>query len=337
MLDIQKLSFDPLVDALKAVAEPTRLRLVLLLARSDLTVSELTTILGQSQPRISRHLKLLVESGVLARYQEGAWAYFRVSDDASVVGLVRSLLSWADEADSTIARDGERLEAVRAERARRAADYFARNAGSWDRIRALHAADADVEQALLAALGSKRIGTLLDIGTGTGRILELLAPRCERAVGIDASREMLAIARAKLDAADIANAQVRQGDVYHLPVERQAFDLVTVHQVLHYLDDPQAAIAEAARAVAPGGRLAIVDFAPHELEFLRAEHAHLRLGFSDATLAGYLEEAGLELVGIDHLVSSGGETGELTVTICIAKDPRLLVATTAAAHQTLVS
>ncbi|MEC5324089.1 ArsR/SmtB family transcription factor [Aurantimonas sp. A3-2-R12] len=337
MLDIQKLSFEPLVDALKAVAEPTRLRLVLLLARSDLTVSELTTILGQSQPRISRHLKLLVESGVLARYQEGAWAYFRVSDDASVVGLVRSLLSWADEADPLIERDGERLEAVRAERARRAADYFARNAGRWDRIRALHAADAEVERALLAALGTKRIGTLLDIGTGTGRILELLAPRCERAVGIDASREMLAIARAKLDAANIINAQVRQGDAYHLPVERQAFDLVTLHQVLHYLDDPQAAIAEAARAVAPGGRLAIIDFAPHELEFLRAEHAHLRLGFSEATLVGYLEEAGLEQVSIDHLVSSGGETGELTVTICIAKDPRLLVAATASARQTFVS
>ncbi len=337
MLDIQKLSFDRLVDALKAVAEPTRLRLVLLLARSDLTVSELTTILGQSQPRISRHLKLLVESGVLARYQEGAWAYFRVSDDASVVGLVRSLLSWADEADPMIERDGERLEAVRAERARRAADYFARNAGHWDRIRALHAADAEVERALLAALGNKRIGTLLDIGTGTGRILELLAPCCERAVGIDASREMLAIARAKLDAAQIVNAQVRQGDAYHLPVEREAFDLVTLHQVLHYLDDPQAAIAEAARAVAPGGRLVIIDFAPHELEFLRAEHAHLRLGFSEATLVGYLEEAGLEQVSIDHLVSSGGETGELTVTICIAKDPRLLVAATASARQTLVS
>ncbi|EAS51545.1 transcriptional regulator, ArsR family [Aurantimonas manganoxydans SI85-9A1] len=337
MLDIQKLSFGRLVDALKAVAEPTRLRLVLLLARSDLTVSDLTAILGQSQPRISRHLKLLVESGVLTRYQEGAWAYFRLSEEASVSGLVHAVLNWADEADPVVERDSERLDAVRVERARRAADYFARNAGSWDTIRALHASDAEVEQALLAALGNKRIGTLLDVGTGTGRMLEVLAPRCERAVGIDASREMLAIARAKLDSAGIGNAVVRQGEAYHLPVERQAYDLVTIHQVLHYLEDPQAAVAEAARAVAPGGRLAIIDFAPHELEFLRAEHAHLRLGFSDDTLAGYLDDAGLELVSLDHLVSSGDETGELTVTICIARDPRLLVAGDSPNRTTLVS
>lgn len=337
MLDIQKLSFGRLVDALKAVAEPTRLRLVLLLARSDLTVSDLTAILGQSQPRISRHLKLLVESGVLTRYQEGAWAYFRLSEEASVSGLVHAVLNWADEADPVVERDSERLDAVRVERARRAADYFARNAGSWDTIRALHASDAEVEQALLAALGNKRIGTLLDVGTGTGRMLEVLAPRCERAVGIDASREMLAIARAKLDSAGIGNAVVRQGEAYHLPVERQAYDLVTIHQVLHYLEEPQAAVAEAARAVAPGGRLAIIDFAPHELEFLRAEHAHLRLGFSDDTLAGYLDDAGLEMVSLDHLVSSGGETGELTVTICIARDPRLLVAGDGPNRTTLVS
>ncbi|MEH6718294.1 MAG: metalloregulator ArsR/SmtB family transcription factor [Aurantimonas endophytica] len=326
MLDIRKLSFGSFVDALKAVAEPTRLRLVLLLARNDLTVSELTSILGQSQPRISRHLKLLVESGVLLRYQEGAWAYFRVSDEATMSGLVRTLVGWVDEGDPEIRRDLERLESVRADRARRAASYFASNAGHWDRIRALHASDAEVEHALLDALGTRRIGTLLDIGTGTGRLLELLAPRCERAVGVDASREMLAIARTKLDQAGIANALVRQGDAYHLPVERQAFDLVTIHQVLHYLDDPAAAVAEAARAVAPGGRMAIIDFAPHSLEFLRAEHAHLRLGFSDESLTGYLEEAGLEPVSIQHLVSKGEQTGELTVTLCIARDPRLLVA-----------
>ena len=326
MLDAQKLSFDPFVDILKAVAEPTRLRLVLLLARGDLTVSELTTILGQSQPRISRHLKLLVELRVLSRHSEGAWAFFGLSDEATVSGFVRMLTGWADPADPTFERDRERLEAVRAERARRAAAYFDRNAGSWDRIRTLHAADEEVEAALLKALGRKRIGTFLDIGTGTGRIVELLAPRCERGIGVDASREMLAIARAKLEAAGVANAQVRQGDAYHLPVDREAFDLVTLHQVLHFLEDPAAAIAEAARALAPGGRLAIIDFAPHELEFLRAEHAHRRLGFSDETLTGYLEDAGLEIVSIDHLVSTGGETGDLTVTILIARDPRILIA-----------
>ena len=328
MLDFQRLSFDGLVDTLKAMAEPTRLRLVLLLSRSDLTVSDLTLILGQSQPRISRHLKLLVEAGVLSRYQEGAWAYFRLADAAAGTGLVTAMTGWIDAGDPVVQRDAERLDAVRAERARRAADYFARNAESWDRIRSLHASDEDVEAALLSALGDKRIETLLDIGTGTGRILQLLAPRCGRAVGIDASREMLALARAKLDEMGIANAQVRQGEVYRLPVDREAFDLVTLHQVLHYLEDPQAAVAEAARAIAPGGRLAIIDFSPHTQEFLRTDHAHLRLGFSAAVLAGFVEAAGLEVESINYLSASGGEVGELTVAICIARDCRLQMAGT---------
>ncbi|MCB8836537.1 metalloregulator ArsR/SmtB family transcription factor [Aurantimonas sp. VKM B-3413] len=332
MLDIPRFPFDPLVDALKAVAEPTRLRLVILLSEFDLTVSELTAILGQSQPRISRHLKLLAEAGLVVRYQEGAWAYFRVSHEASSAGLVRSMLGWVDEADPVIRRDAERLEEVRRQRAQRAADYFARNAASWDRIRALHASDTDVEAALLAALGRKRFDTLLDIGTGTGRMLELLAPRAERAVGIDASREMLGVARAKLDTAGIANAQVRLGDAYHLPVDRHGFDLAVVHQVLHFLDDPAAAVREAAAALSPGGRLAVIDFAPHELEFLRSDHAHMRLGFSDETLTGYAEAAGLETISIDHLVSKGGETGDLTVTILIAQDRLRLVAGAEPAH-----
>lgn len=326
MLDIQKLAFDAVTDVLKAVAEPTRLRLTLLLSQGDLTVSELTTILGQSQPRISRHLKLLVESGILCRYQEGAWAYFGVADDAAMAGIVRPLLALVDPTDPVAQRDRERLDAVRAERARRAADYFARNAGSWDRIRALHVPDAEVERALLEALGPKRFEALLDIGTGTGRLIELLAPLCARALGIDASREMLAIARAKLEAAGITHAQVRQGDAYHLPVERGSMDLVTIHQVLHYLDDPAAAVAEAARALAPGGRLAVIDFAPHAFEFLREEHAHLRLGFSDETLRGFLEHAGLEIVRLDHLTSGSATSTDLTVTLCIARDPRILVA-----------
>ena len=338
MLDLKKLSFARLVDALKAVAEPTRLRLVLLLSRSDLTVSDLTAILGQSQPRISRHLKLLVESGVLSRYQEGAWAYFRLSEEAILAGLVRSLLEWTDPADPMIQRDGERLEDVRTARARKAADYFARIADSWDLVRSLHASDEEVEGALVEALGDKHFDTLLDIGTGTGRILQLLACRCERAVGIDASREMLAVARANLESAGIANAQVRQGEIHHLPVERQAFDLVTLHQVLHYLDDPEAAVAEAARSIAPGGRLAIIDFAPHAHEFLRARST-LMCGwaFRTQTLTAFVEAAGLEPVFIRHLVSSGDDVGELTVTICIARDPRRLVAADQTHRQTLVS
>ncbi|WP_279481609.1 metalloregulator ArsR/SmtB family transcription factor [Aureimonas sp. SK2] len=315
-------SFDAAVEMLKALAEPTRFRLVLLVSDQDLTVSDLTAILGQSQPRISRHLKLLVEAGVVVRHQEGSWAYFRLSDQPLAARLVQSLKDSVRDEDGALARDAERLAAVRRERADRAASYFARNAAQWDRIRSLHVPDAEVEQALLGALRpAGRFELHLDVGTGTGRMLELLAPLCDRAIGIDASREMLAIARAKLDAAGVTQSTVRQGDVYRLPGPRGGFDLVTLHQVLHYLDDPAAAIRECAGALRPGGRLAVVDFAPHTLEFLRAEHAHLRLGFSESTLRQLMRGAGLDVESLDILPPLDGEAGRLTVTVVVGRRP----------------
>ena len=321
MLSTTGLSFERTVDVLRAIGEPTRLRVVALLSRGDLTVSDLTSILGQSQPRMSRHLKLLGEAGVVARHQEGAWAYFHLSDDAPVVNLVRAALSRIDGSDALLAEDAGRLDAVRRARAQRAAAYFAKVAKDWDRLRSLHVPDAEVERALLAALGPEPIGALLDVGTGTGRMLELLAPRCGRAVGVDASREMLTIARAKLDAGNLVNASVRQGDAYRLAVEPGRFDLVTIHQVLHYVDDPAGVVREATRALQPGGRLAVVDFAPHSLEFLR-DQAHLRLGFSEATLRGYLEAAGLAVEEIAMLAPAQASPNQLTVIVCVARDTR---------------
>ncbi|BDA85614.1 ArsR family transcriptional regulator [Aureimonas sp. SA4125] len=316
------LSFDTTIVALKALGEPTRLRLVRLLSRNDLTVTDMTTILGQSQPRISRHLKLLVESQILTRYQEGAWAYFRLTESTTIARFVRSVLATIATGEPSLMRDDERLEAVRVARAERAAGYFAENAGHWDKIRLLHVPDADVEKALLAAVGTAPLGSFLDIGTGTGRMIELFASRAKRAVGVDASREMLQVARAKLDAAGLSNAQVRQGDCYRLPVPRDSFDLVMLHQVLHFLDDPAAAIREAAATLQPGGRLVVVDFAPHRLEFLREEQAHLRLGFERETVAGYLVDAGLDVVDIEVLGPAGKGIDQLTVSIWLAQDRR---------------
>ena len=313
-------SFDDAVEMLKALAEPTRFRLVLLVSEQDLTVSDLTAILGQSQPRISRHLKLLVEAGMVERHQEGSWAYFRLSDRPLAARLVHSLKASVGDDDGALSRDAERLTEVRRERAERAASYFARNAEHWDRIRSLHVPDVDVERALMGALATAgRFEAHLDVGTGTGRMLELLAPFSERAIGVDASREMLAIARAKLDAAGVTQATVRQGDVYRLPGPRGGFDLVTLHQVLHYLDDPAAAIRECANALSPGGRLAVVDFAPHDLEFLRADHAHLRLGFSEATLRQWMRGAGLAVESLQTLPPHDDEAGRLTVTVIVGR------------------
>ncbi|UFW62773.1 metalloregulator ArsR/SmtB family transcription factor [Rhizobium laguerreae] len=321
-----KLGLDALVDVLKAAGEPTRLRLLALLDGGDLTVTDLTEILGQSQPRISRHLKLLGEAELIERYQEGAWAYFRLKQDGKAAMLVRALLKHVSENDPTILRDGERLSQVKRQRAERAQAYFSRNAAEWDELRRLHAADEEVDAAVIRLLGSQPIDSLLDLGTGTGRILELLSGLYRRATGVDASRDMLSVARANLDKSRITKATVRHADILNLPFEGQNFDLVTIHQVLHFFDQPEIAIAEAARMLRPGGRLVVIDLAPHTLEYLRDEHAHVRLGFSHQAMSDWLRKAGLDVEQVVDL-HPGQQSGQgLTVTVWLARDPRRLMA-----------
>lgn len=284
---------DRLLRGMRAVAEPTRLRLLALCAHAELTVTELTQILGQSQPRVSRHLKLLVEAGLLDRFREGTWAFYRLSETQDCATLGRTVVDLMPPDDPTITLDLERLEAVQAARAKEAADYFRLNAIHWDRIRSLHVDDAEIEQAMLSLLRPAEVGELLDIGTGTGRMLLVYGARATRAVGIDLSREMLSVARVNLEKAGLRNCQVRLGDMYQLPVASESFDSAIIHQVLHYADAPGDVIAEAARILRPGGRLVVADFVPHREESLREEHAHRRLGFSDDELSGWLRRARL--------------------------------------------
>ena len=295
MADSIPLAVDTVIAALKAAGEATRLRILALLGEAELTVKDLTAILGQSQPRISRHLKLLTEAGLIDRYPEGAWVFYRLTDGGSGRRLTGDLFSLVDRNDPVLSRDRERLAAVKREHGEAARRYFTLNAADWDTIRALHVAEGAVEKAMREAIGARQFDSLLDLGTGTGRLLELFAPLYARAVGIDASTDMLAVARANLDRAGVANAQVRLGDIHTLPFPRNSFDVVTIHQVLHYLDQPERAIAEAARVLRPGGRLLIVDFAPHDLEFLREEHAHRRLGFAREPMRQWIEAPGLSL------------------------------------------
>ncbi len=284
---------DDYLTGLRAAAEPTRLRLLALCAEGEWTVSELTEILGQSQPRVSRHLKLLVDAGLLDRIREGTWAFYRLTGGGAGTRLGRGLLDMIPGDDATLALDRERLGAVKQARAGRAQAYFRKNAARWNQIRALYVGEAEVEKALGEAMAMDGVGDFLDIGTGTGRILELFGEEVERGLGIDLSREMLALARDNLERAGRHNCQVRHGDMYKLPLPSGSFDAIAIHQVLHYADDPAAAIAEAARVLRQGGRLVIVDFAPHHLEFLRLEHAHRRLGFSDDEIKGWCRAAGL--------------------------------------------
>ena len=284
---------DDFLAGLRAAAEPTRLRLLALCAEGELTVSELTEILGQSQPRVSRHLKLMVEAGLLERIREGTWAFYRLTGGDAGTRLGRRLVDMIPGDDAALALDRERLGAVKQARAGRAQAYFRKNAARWNEIRKLYVAEAEVEKALLEAMPMEGVGDFLDIGTGTGRILELFGGKVERGLGIDLSREMLALARANLERTGRHNCRVRHGDMYKLPLPSASFDAATIHQVLHYADHPAAAIAEAARVLRQGGRLVIVDFAPHDLEFLRLEHAHRRLGFSDDEVKGWCRAAGL--------------------------------------------
>ena len=284
---------EALLSALRAAGESTRLRLLALCAHSDLTVSELTQILGQSQPRISRHLKLLCEAGLLERNREGAWAYFRLPARGPLVDILRQLVDAIPQDDATLALDLQRLQAIIDGRAERAADYFRRNAEKWDRIRSLSIDDEAVENRLLEMLPAGSDSELLDIGTGTGRIVELLGPHVGRAIGIDLSQEMLLVARSKLETARLRHCSVRQGDMYQLPLSSASFDLVTLHQVLHYAERPSDVLAEAARVLRPGGRLLLVDFAAHSEDSLRESHAHHWLGFDDVEIAGWLASAGL--------------------------------------------
>ena len=284
---------EQLLTALRAAGEATRLRLLVLCAHSDLTVSELTQILGQSQPRVSRHLKLLCDAGLLDRRREGSWAYFRLAQRGAASELARILVDSLPGDDPTVGLDLERLQAIMDGRAAQAADYFRQNASQWDEIRSLHIDDAEVERQLLALLPTDTVRDLLDIGTGTGRIVEIFADRVEQAVGVDLSHEMLLVARSKLERARLRNCLVRHGDMYKLPLPGESFDAVTIHQVLHFAEQPGEVIREAQRVLRPGGRLVVVDFAAHEREALREEHAHRWLGFTDQQIGEWFGAAGL--------------------------------------------
>ncbi len=308
-----------LVAALKAAAEPTRLRILLLLSSGELTVKDLTRILDQSQPRISRHLKLLAEAGLVERFRDGSWVYFHVSDRTEGGRLTRRLLEAVDASDAVVRRDKDRAEALKRQRDQEALAYFQAHAADWDRIRSLYVPESAVEAAMLKALGPGPFRLLVDLGTGTGRMLELFSEHFERALGYDVSKSMLAYAQSRLAARAIDNAEVRHADILALPLKDGAAEAVIMHQVLHFLADPAAAMAEAARILAPEGRLVVVDFAPHDLDFLREAHAHKRLGIPPDHMRGWVEAAGLEIAGMEELHPAAQGDGQgLTVVLYVA-------------------
>ncbi len=289
----------------QALADPTRLRILALLRTMELSVGELAQLLGQSQPRVSRHVRILSDSGLVGRRKEGSWVYLQLADAKRTEPLFDLYQGLDSEAEQLFSADTARLDSIRADRAEAARRYFEAHAATWDIIRSLHIADAEIERAIAGLLADRPIGALLDIGTGTGRMLELFAPRAASAIGIDRSSEMLRLARVKLEEAGISGASLRQGDMYALPLGDRCADSIILHQVLHYAQQPGTAIAEAARVLAPGGRLLVIDFAQHDRAELKEQDAHLRLGFADDAMRGWFAAAGLELDRIERL--DGGE------------------------------
>jgi ArsR family transcriptional regulator len=306
-------------DIFKALGDPTRLRIARLLGAMELAVGELAQVLGQSQPRVSRHVGILCDAGLAERRREGSWVFLRQSESREpVIEAVQQLLALAESREPAFAAlceaDRRKLAAIRQSRETAAEAYFARHAGEWDELRALHSADAEVETRLAAALADSPLGTLLDIGTGTGRMAELFAPHAERIVALDKNLEMLRVARAKLQHLPAAQIELVQGDFADLPFPAASFDTVVLHQVLHFAPDPAPALAEAARVTRTGGRIAIVDFASHDHEELRTRHQHVRLGFSDRQMAELLRAAGFAPAAPVAL-----EGGPLVVKIWTAK------------------
>ena len=306
-----------LVTQLRAAGEITRARILALLAHGELSVGELAQVLNQSQPRLSRHLKFLTGAGLIERLPEGAWVFYRLPAEGGARALVDTLIASVDTHDPELKRDLDRLRDVKGERAEAAGQYFARVADEWDRLRALHYAEADIEKAVLAAAGPGPFDLVVDFGTGTGRMLTLFAGMARRVEGIDLSHQMLTVARSKLQDAGAANASVRHGDATASPYADSSASLVIIHQVLHFLDDPGRALVEAARVLAPGGSLIVVEFAPHTLEHLRTEHAHRHLGVSEADMARWADRAGLTVKAAKTFGAPGGEKG-ISVRVWVA-------------------
>ncbi len=307
-------NLETLLDVLKAIGEPTRLRILALCLNGELSVNELCEILGQSQPRTSRHLKLLVDAQILEKIPEGNSIFHRLSQTSKGSDIAKHIATLIPADDEELLQDQKRLEKIKMERAAIASRYFELNASNWNTMRTLHIDEAEVEKAITTLIPPSQVGTLLDVGTGTGRILEIYGPHTTSSEGIDQSRPMLSLARTTIEQNKIPNCRVRQGDMYNLPYSAGSFDTILFHQVLHFADDPAQAISEAARALLPGGKILIVDFAPHTIESLRKAHAHRRLGFSEQEINDLFKASDLIPHPTQHL-----EGDPLTVSLWLAQ------------------
>ncbi|MEM9740096.1 MAG: metalloregulator ArsR/SmtB family transcription factor [Pseudomonadota bacterium] len=319
-------SLDDVVQRFRAAAEPTRLRILALLSHGDLAVGEMVNVLGLSQPRLSHQLKILANAGLVSRLPEGSWVFYRAARRGACAEVIQLALAQADLSRGDFARDANQLSAIQSRRASDAARYFDSMAETWDTVRGLHFSNQAIEDALLAAVGPGPFRQAIDVGTGTGRILTLLSPRADRVEGLDLSHQMLTVARDNLQRQGTTNASVRYGDACAMPFEDGAADLMVLHQLLHFIDQPDRVLQEVRRVLAPGGTLAIVDFAPHTVEFLRSEHGHRRLGIADSALAEWAAGTGMVPEPVRRFNPPDDRPNGLAVCIWIAQAPGAVTA-----------
>lgn len=285
-------SLSSTLEALRAIAEHTRLRILLLCAHGELTVGDLSEILEQSQPRVSRHLKLMHEAGVLERHQEGQSVWFRAVTAGPLASLVRETVDQVSHDDEHHKHDLARLRLVTDTWEVQAQSYFRKHYARWDEVRRGLIDEATVDAALRDRFAETEAETLLDVGTGTGHVLRLLGPEITEGVGIDVSRDMLLAARAAIHNEGLPHCQVRQGDMRKLPFENGSFDALSLHLVLHYAEHPNDVISECGRVTAPGGWIFLVDFGPHERRDFTRQHGHRWPGFADDSVRQWLAGAG---------------------------------------------
>ncbi len=320
-MELELIEVRDLVLQLKAAGEITRLRLLVLLAQGELSVKDLTQVLEQSQPRISRHLRLLVKARLVVRHAEGAWVYYGINSDVKYSQFTYSLISRLALDNEQLSLDRERLKKLQMEKKQRAEKYFSKIASNWDKIRSLHISEIEVEAAIVSLVGNKKYNLLLDLGTGTGRMLELLRNNYQRAIGVDSNHEMTSIARAKLASSSLTHAQIRLADIEQLDEYEASADMVVLHQVLHYFADPKNVIFHVSNLLTHKGKILIVDFAPHDFEILRDVHAHLRMGISVEQMQFWAKSAGLKIV--EHLeIPNNKQKDGLTVCLYLLENDR---------------
>lgn len=288
--------FDSVINLLRAAGEATRLRIVALLTNGEMVAQEITAILGQSQPRVSNHLKQLHEAGLIEKRSEGSWVFHKLSDAESPKRITNLVLEMLGTFNHQIELDKRKFFEIRQKREEQAKSYFEKVAPEWETLRALHQPEKGVEEALLNLIKGEKFNLHLDLGAGLGSILECLQPYCVQSEGIDRSHQMLAIARFRTEKYD-GKIRLRHGDILHLPHLDQSADLVSIHQVLHYLDDPMAAIKEASRVLKTNGVLLIAEFAPHKNEELRTDFGHKRLGLAPQDIVTWCKNNGFEEAG----------------------------------------